>query len=310
MGRLRAAVIAGGAVIAGAIWLRLRRRLRACGIDLTRYPIDDINSPAAQELIARAHQSLTQQGVASFPGFLTREAVITAADEARQRAATAFVTDDCHTAWQLPLSNSFAATHVRNLMMRTRVASIAYDEVGSSLRELYESETVLRFVEAVVGRQPGSMHRLADPLGACTVNVFRTGWSHAWHFDEAEYTTTLCLQQAEEGGEFVFSPPLRSSQEELVCGSVAALLRAHSEYDADAMEGDVACPPARTAPFEPGTLQIFGGRYCLHCVRDVRGTRDRLVAVLCFASAPGIVNSARVQKMFWGRTSPEVNGDN
>jgi hypothetical protein len=29
---------------------------------------------------------------------------------------------------------------------------------------------------------------------------------------------------------------------------------------------------------------------------------DRLVAVLCFASAPGVCNSPRVQEFFWGRS--------
>jgi hypothetical protein len=120
----------------------------------------------------------------------------------------------------------------------------------------------------------------------------------------AEYTTTLCLQQAKEGGEFVFTPPLRSTQDDLAMEQVAAVLAEHSEYAVDS-GGDVGkAPPVRTANFEPGTLQIFGGRYCLHCVQNTTGNRDRLVAVLCFATEPGVVNSANVQQMFWGRTVP------
>ena len=59
-----------------------------------------------------------------------------------------------------------------------------------------------------------------------------------------------------------------------------------------------------TARFDPGTLQVFAGRYSLHRVRAISAdsTNDRLVAVLCFASQPGLVNSPSVQKMFWGRT--------
>ena len=276
----------------------------APGVDLKRYPINDLSSAAAVELIAKARMSLMEQGVASFPGFLTPEATETAAYEARQRAADAFVTDDRHTAWQLPLTSAFAEGHVRNLKMRTRVASIAYDEIGPSLRALYTSEMVLRFIEAVVGRAPGSMYRLADPLGACSVNVFKPGWSHAWHFDEAEYTTTLALQQAEEGGEFVFTAPLRSGLDALECEQIAAVLREHSEYTEADSGARVPSPAVRTAPFEPGTLQVFGGRYCLHKVSATSGTRDRLVAVLCYATTPGVVNSPSVQKMFWGRTVP------
>ena len=61
-----------------------------------------------------------------------------------------------------------------------------------------------------------------------------------------------------------------------------------------------------TAEFPPGTLQIFEGWRSLHRVRPISptSTRDRLVAVMCFAAEPGVRNSADVQRMFWGRTDP------
>jgi hypothetical protein len=40
----------------------------------------------------------------------------------------------------------------------------------------------------------------------------------------------------------------------------------------------------------------------LHRVTEVRGRRQRLVAVLCFADAPGVTNSDEVRMLFWGRT--------
>mmetsp|Transcript_58941 Transcript_58941/g.127488 ORF Transcript_58941/g.127488 Transcript_58941/m.127488 type:complete len:310 (+) Transcript_58941:149-1078(+) len=304
--RSKILVVAVAGTTALILLLRSRRKshisFTAAGIDLQRYPIHDLSSPAGKSVIEEARRALATTGCASFPGFLTDEATAAAAAETQEQARDAFVTDDSHTAWQLPQDSDFPAKHVRNTMMRTRVASLAYDQVGYSLRALYTSDLLLRFIEAVVGRKPGSMHRLADPLGACSVNVFRPGWSHAWHFDESEYTTTLCLQQAEVGGSFVFTPPLRSAQAELKGNEVAAVLRAHSEYSPES-EAHVAAPTVTTARFEPGTLQIFGGRYCLHCVEEISGTRDRLVAVLCFATEPGVVNSASVQKMFWGRTA-------
>ena len=59
---------------------------------------------------------------------------------------------------------------------------------------------------------------------------------------------------------------------------------------------------AETLTFEPGTLSIFCGSRCLHEVTRVEGMRDRLVAVFCFATRPGVRNSAHVHKLFWGRT--------
>ena len=166
--------------------------------------------------------------------------------------------------------------------MRTRVASTAYDELdeGGALKRLYQYDAFVQFVGAVTS-QP-RLYRLADPLGACSINVFRPGWHHAWHFDESEFTTTLSLQQAERGGEFEFTPPLRRSQAELAEPAVARILNERSPY----------------------TLQIFAGRYSLHHVKRVAddATRERLVAVMCFATEPGKVNSAAVQQMFWGRS--------
>ena len=59
---------------------------------------------------------------------------------------------------------------------------------------------------------------------------------------------------------------------------------------------------AETLNFEPGTLSIFCGSRCLHEVTRVAGDRGRLVGVFCFATRPGVRNSAQVQKLFWGRT--------
>lgn len=53
--------------------------------------------------------------------------------------------------------------------------------------------------------------------------------------------------------------------------------------------------------FEPGTLSIFAGNECLHRVTKIGGDRNRLVAVLCYATRPGVKNSKKVQEMFWGR---------
>jgi len=57
--------------------------------------------------------------------------------------------------------------------------------------------------------------------------------------------------------------------------------------------------------FEPGTLSIFQGSECLHRVTKISGNRNRLVAVLCYATVPGRKNSKKVQKMFWGREEEE-----
>ena len=42
------------------------------------------------------------------------------------------------------------------------------------------------------------LHRLADCIGCCTVNVFRPGDEQGWHYDETEFSVTLMLAEAEK----------------------------------------------------------------------------------------------------------------
>ena len=284
----------------------LRRRFATQPIiDLERYPINDLQSSAGRALVESAQRDLERTGCASFPSFLHTHALASASADADQKSHEAYVTDAVHNAYQRPaLDARFSDDHVRNVRMQTRVASTAFDELDEDgvLKRLYRIPALVRFVSAVTGRE---LFPLADPVGAASINVFKPGWSHAWHFDESEFTTTLCLQQAESGGKFQFSPRLRDSDSDLASDAVAALINARSEY---AVVGDTDAatePPAHavtTAAFDPGTLQIFAGRYSLHRVTSVEGRTARLVAVLCFATERGCTNSPSVQSMFWGRT--------
>mmetsp|Transcript_29900 Transcript_29900/g.69747 ORF Transcript_29900/g.69747 Transcript_29900/m.69747 type:complete len:279 (-) Transcript_29900:398-1234(-) len=273
-------------------------------VNLARWPIRDLSSAACSSIVATAQKSLAATGCASFPAFLRGDALLSAAAEARALSAQAYVTDAHHNAYQLADEPALPTTHVRNLQMHTRVASTAFDELGgqSALRQLYEWDGLLDFLGALLGRP---CYRLDDPLGCCSINVFRPGWEHAWHFDEAETTVTLCLQAAEGGGEFEYTPPLRDSSGELAARAVTAILDGHSQYSPSAPdEGSSSSedlPPVSVASFEPGTLQVFNGRYSLHRVAPVQGKLDRLVAVLCFSAEPGVRNSTHVQEMFWGR---------
>eukprot|EP00808_Paulinella_micropora_P000012 g24682.t1 len=258
---------------------------------------------AGSEKMALASARLQRHGMVSFPQFLRPEALRDAVEECQRLAGDAFRTDAEHNAYQLPSAATLPANHVRNLRMRTRVASTAWDELGASsvLRRLYNWPRLEPFMSALTGK---ACFRLADPLGCCSINVFHTGWEHAWHFDEAETTVTLCLQDAERGGYFEYTPPLRSSDQDMVYPKVASVLRSHSIYQPQGQETEPFDEAVEThrADFSPGTLMVFKGRYSLHRVTEVLGGRPRLVAVLCFADRPGVVNSPAVQQMFWGRT--------
>mmetsp|Transcript_26980 Transcript_26980/g.43449 ORF Transcript_26980/g.43449 Transcript_26980/m.43449 type:complete len:180 (-) Transcript_26980:55-594(-) len=168
--------------------------------------------------------------------------------------------------------------------------SVACDELAKSgaLHELYfgaEGDMIINLVSKITGKR---LYRLADPLGACSINVFHPGMEHAWHFDESEYTITLCLQTAEKGGEFMYSPPIRKSQDDLAADKVEEIIS--TEQNVSKLD------------FEPGTLAVFCGQRSLHCVKKNLGNTPRLVAVLCYATSPNVYNTPSVQKQFWGRS--------
>lgn len=257
-------------------------------IDLNRYPIDDPYSPTCLRLVDDCRAQLRETGVTTLPRFVRPDAIQRMAAEMQERAGAAYSSRGRHNVFLRAPDLELPSSHPRNREVETEVGSIAWDEIGpdTALRQLYTWDPLVTFVGAVLERTP--FYRFADPLGACSVNVFRPGMEHGWHFDEAEYTTSLMLQTAETGGDFDYIPFLRPRRGE--------------DYDAvgPVLDGDES--RVRRLPFEPGTLSIFHGRRALHRVTRVGGGRDRLVAILCFASEPNAVNSDAFRKLYWGRT--------
>ena len=127
--------------------------------------------------------------------------------------------------------------------------------------------------------------------------MFRSGWAHAWHYDESEFTVTLSLVQAAEGGAFEFTEPLRRSVDDLAFETTAAVINDHSEYAVE--PAGAACPPSGQRRSRRGPSRSFAGRTSLHRVSEVKGERAR--RGVRFSDIEGFVNSPEVQRMFWGR---------
>ena len=170
---------------------------------------------------------------------------------------------------------------------QTLVGSVPYDRINQAglLNRLYLWDPLKDFLSSVLNKSP--FFRFADPLGACSINVFVDGGQHGWHFDESEFTVTLMLQQPDECGDFEYAPQIRGLENEKQI--VQHLLDGHRA-------GVVQLP------FTPGSLLIFGGRQTIHRVTQVHRDVPRLVPVLCYAEQSDRVNSKKVRKLFWGRT--------
>jgi alkylated DNA repair dioxygenase AlkB len=144
------------------------------------------SSDDAQKAILQARNRLRREGAVSFPGLVRIDAIEKELVELRRKAEIAFTTDDVHTAYlKDPDLGRFPTNSVYNHEMRTHVASTAYDELSdnSLLRQLYHDPRLLKLVSLVADR---TLYLSEDPLGCCSVNVFRPGYHHSFHFDESE----------------------------------------------------------------------------------------------------------------------------
>ncbi len=257
-------------------------------VDIEKFPVDQIDSGRGFEFAEECKRRYQETGLCMLPGFVVEKALDVLRRESEGYIGDAYFCDNTHNAY---LTDDADADNdeVSRRQEKTFVGSVPYDKIPSdtALNTLYQWDPLKDFIGYVLGKE--SFHRFADPFGACSVNVFVDGGVHGWHFDESEFTVTLMLQAPEQGGEFEYVPQIRGLKDEKkIIGNVLDGQR----------EGVV------TLPFTPGTLLIFGGRQTLHRVTRIKGSRPRLVPVLCFAEEAGKQNSDSVRKLFWGRENP------
>ena len=260
-------------------------------VNLARCPIADPGSAGGAAFRRSCRRRFLEDGLCLLPEFILPEALEALAGEAGGFAGDAWFCRSAHNVYLTENDRPGAPDGgALRRQERTFVGSVPYDRIGESslLRRLYRWDPLKDFIGAVLGKE--RLHRFADPLGACSVNVFVDGGEHGWHFDESEFTVTLMLQAPESGGAFEYVPRIRGREDErAIVGSVL-----------DGDRGNVI-----ELPFAAGALLVFGGRQTLHRVTRVHGARPRLVPVFCYAERPGSMNSEAVRKLFWGRAGTE-----
>jgi hypothetical protein len=164
---------------------------------------------------------------------------------------------------------------------------VAYDlfPAGSALRALYEDDSVLAFVAAVLGRSP--LYRYGDPFGALNLAVMGNGDQLGWHFDMTDFVVSLAIRSSDVGGEFEMVSRIRSTDDPAT-DAIAAVLAG----DRSGVE---------TLPMLPGTLVVFEGRWSMHRVVPIAGDTDRLVALLAYDTEPGTDSTERLKLVRYGR---------
>ena len=255
-------------------------------VDTARYPIQDLTSAEGAKLVTACREEFAATGLCTLPGFVSPEALGVLAHEANGLLGEAYFCDSTHNAYLKDADPDVSPDDVTQRQEATYVGSVAYDYLpqDGAMKRLYLWDPLMNFIGGILDKKP--FFRFADPLGACSINVFVNGGQHGWHFDESEFTITLMLQQPDEGGLFEYVPQIRGrdNEKEIVGGVLAG--------NRDGV---------MQLPFTPGTLLVFGGNRTIHRVTQVKGKTPRLVPVLCYAETPDHKNSEQVRELFWGR---------
>jgi len=258
-------------------------------VDTGRFPIDTPGA-ARDALVARLHADLAATGCAVLKGFVRAERIPELAAECDRVAPHGHRNFNRTNAYFTQDRPELPASHPLRRFYDRSNAFVPADNFGSDslIRGIYEWQPFAPFIQAALGEP--HFHRYADPLADVIVNLAEAGGGFPWHFDTNNYTVTLAIQNAESGGDFQYSPHLRSSTDENYAGVERVL------------DGDPAL--IRTLVLEPGDLQIFKGRYSLHRVMPLAGARVRYVAIFSFVAEPGMVGSPERTRQLYGRVLP------
>src|SRR5262245_30433624 len=237
-------------------------------LDLAAFPIDRLDAPEGQALIARCRADLTSTGMFNLAGFVRPAALSTAVAELTPLLADgAFRHARKHDIWFGAPQPDLPADHPARREIETSNRTVTGDRtLGTVIRRIYDWPPLAAFLAATMGKPV--LHSMADPL-AC-LNVMGYGESEGlnWHFDRSQFTVTLLLQNPEAGGEFEYRRNLRGEGEPNYDG-VARLLAGQD-------------PDMRSVRLEAGTLNVFAGRNTAHRAAPTRGSRDRIIAVMSF----------------------------
>lgn len=258
-------------------------------IDLERYPINDLNSPKGQALVAFCRAALRFEGACEIPAFFRPEAVQALVAEAKAKESVSFRTDDTHNVYFEPVPEGASSTDPKGVLEHSAKNTIAFDQIDedSPLKVAYESDEMTDFLGQAL--EMPSFYRYGDPLGAASLMIFNDGDELGWHFDRSPFAVTAMLQPVEHGGEYQYHHNLRGEGDENPEGVLAAL--------SETQPGRITLNP------QAGSLSMFRGQRSLHRVTPVEGGQTRINAVFAYSSKPDDRMNTLTQKLFYGRTA-------
>ena len=259
-------------------------------LDLDRWPLDALGEARGQALVARCRNELREAGMFSLTGLIRPEALCACDAEVEPLFdSVAFVHAREHNIYFDDEIGDLEAGHPAFSRFTTINRTICGDQVpGSLIAQIYEWQPLIDFLAAAMDKP--RLYPMADPLGRINVMCYRAGERLNWHFDRAEFTTTMLLQAPVSGGEFKYRSGLRSDTDPNYEG-VARLLAGEDQH-------------VRTLSLSSGTLNVFRGKNTAHRVTTVEGGHARIIAVFSYYETADVAFSDAERLGFYGRTGP------
>ncbi len=259
-------------------------------IDYDVLPVDRPSSAAYTAVVDRVRAELADDGCAVLNGVLTPSGLAAAVAEADAVAAAAHRSFNRTNAYFTADDESLPADDPRRRFFDRSNAFVPADNFAPEgpLRGIYDEPGFDDFIRDCLQADP--FHRYADPLADVIINTAVAGPGFPWHFDTNDYTVTLAIQTAEEGGTFQYAPGIRSYDDENF-DEVTRVLDGVSDRVVD-------------LDLQPGDLQIFLGRNSLHRVTPLAGERARHVGIFSYVDQPDMVASPERCRQLYGRVLP------
>ena len=182
-------------------------------VDLERYPIH-VDGEARRQLVADVQKDVRSVGCAVIKQFVKPEAIPALVAEGDRVSHLGHRNFNRTNPYFTQLPADLPDTHPLRRFYDRSNAFVPADNFGedSIIRAMYEWSSFAPFIQEVL--EEPSFYRYADPLADVVINLAEEGNGFPWHFDTNNYTVTLAIQNAEHGGEFEFSPNLRTSTDE------------------------------------------------------------------------------------------------
>ena len=257
-------------------------------IDLKKYPINKSNQQK-RKLLKQIHADLEKNGCAVLKNFLTTKAIKLITIEANKVSHLGHRSFNKTNPYFTKDDISLPKDDPRRQFYKRSNNFISADNFSkkSTLRTIFDFPYFDSFIKYCVRGE--NFYRYADPLADVIINMAEEGNGFPWHFDTNDFTVTIAIQNAENGGEFEYVPKIRNKDENFE--EVKKVLNGSSKK-------------IISIELQPGDLQIFFGRNSIHRVAPLIGKKPRYVAIFSYVGEPGMIGSPERTKQLYGKTLP------